>query len=41
MTTPLEKPTTDRRRGVRITALAVGSVAVGIYTVFLLSVMLP
>jgi hypothetical protein len=42
MTTPLEKPTSNRsRRGVRITAWAVGLVAVGIYAAFLLSVMLP
>jgi hypothetical protein len=42
MTTPAEKPAPHaRRRGVRITAWAVGLVAVGIYAAFLLSVMLP
>ena len=42
MTTPAEKPATDpRRRAIRITAWAVGLVAVGIYATFLLSVMLP
>jgi hypothetical protein len=41
MTTPAEKPSTNRSRGVRITAWAVGLVAVGIYAAFLLSVMLP
>ena len=42
MNTPAEKPANPtRRRGVRITAWAVGLVAVGIYAAFLLSVMLP
>lgn len=42
MTQPADKPATDsRRRAVRITAWAVGLVAVGIYAAFLLSVMLP
>lgn len=42
MTTPAEKPAPQTRsRGVRITAWAVGLVAVGIYAAFLLSVMLP
>lgn len=42
MTNPVEKPVPDnRRRGVRLTAWAVGLLAVGIYAVFLLSVMLP
>jgi hypothetical protein len=42
MTTPADKTATDtRRRRVRLTAWAVGLVAVGIYAAFLLSVMLP
>jgi len=42
MTQPAEKPAPEnRRRGVRLTALAVGLVAVGIYATFLLAVMLP
>jgi hypothetical protein len=42
MTTPADKAATDaRRRRVRLTAWAVGLVAVGIYAAFLLSVMLP
>lgn len=42
MTTPADKPATNpHRRAVRLTAWAVGLVAVGIYAAFLLSVMLP
>jgi hypothetical protein len=42
MTHPAEKPAPlNSRRGVRITAWAVGLVAVGIYAAFLLAVMLP
>ncbi len=42
MTTPNDKLLSDaRRRRVRLTAWAVGLVAVGIYAAFLLSVMLP
>ena len=42
MTLPTDKPSPEkRRRGVRLTAWAIGLVAVGIYAAFLLSVMLP
>ena len=42
MTQPAEKPAPDsRRRGIRRTAWAVGLVAIGVYVVFLGSVMLP
>jgi len=42
MTHPTQKPASENRgRGVRVTAWAVGLVAVGIYAAFLLSVMLP
>ena len=42
MTQPTDKSDLEkRRRGVRLTAWAIGLVAVGIYAAFLLSVMLP
>lgn len=42
MTLPTDKADQEkRRRGTRITAWAIGLVAVGIYAAFLLSVMLP
>ncbi len=42
MTTPADQSApAARRRRIRLTAWAVGLVAVGIYAAFLLSVMLP
>ena len=42
MTQPTDKSDqAKRRRGARLTAWAIGLVAVGIYAAFLLSVMLP
>ncbi|WP_290890175.1 hypothetical protein [Arenimonas sp.] len=42
MTQPTDKTDLEkRRRGTRLTAWAIGLVAVGIYAAFLLSVMLP